>query len=513
MTAGTLPAGRSRARAATETALLAIGLGVLADILFRDAALGLNAPLWIGGLVAAVLLTGRHREAPPSRAEAACLLISFAAASALAWRASPALQALLFLASGGFLVLGAAVRSGVDWRRAGVAVSLGAVVATTIAIASGLHRVQAGLELRNSALRRSKEGAGTAIRTIVIGTPILLVFALLFASADAVFEERLRWLARFDLSPIASHLLWFAAGAWFGGGVVWATFDAGRLAVPAPRLPEERRLRAAEVSVILGSLAALFGAFVAIQVRYLFGGDNLVRETVGLTYAEYAHRGFFELVAAATLLLPLLLVADWARRRGGRTDTAYRLLAAILVALLFVVMLSALQRMSAYERAFGLTEARVYAVAVLLWLALVFGLMLRTLVAARSDWFVAGSVASAVAILAVLTVVSPDALIARRNIERASVAHPLDVYHAANLSPDAAPTLVRKLGRMSPEDACVVAGTLLDRWGHGSGDDLRSWNWGRAAAARTVGEHADALEEACGARRSRAPHYPDELPR
>ena len=37
------------------------------------------------------------------------------------------------------------------------------------------------------------------------------------------------------------------------------------------------------------------------------------------TYAEYARRGFFELVAVAALVLPLLLCAHWLVRRTVAT--------------------------------------------------------------------------------------------------------------------------------------------------------------------------------------------------
>ena len=55
----------------------------------------------------------------------------------------------------------------------------------------------------------------------------------------------------------------------------------------------------------------LFLAFVLVQFRYLFGGAELVRGLTGMSYADYARRGFFELVAVAALSLPLLLLADW----------------------------------------------------------------------------------------------------------------------------------------------------------------------------------------------------------
>ena len=51
-----------------------------------------------------------------------------------------------------------------------------------------------------------------------------------------------------------------------------------------------------------------------VQFRYLFGGAALVQVSETLTYAEYARRGFFELVAVAALLLPIMLLLDWVAR-------------------------------------------------------------------------------------------------------------------------------------------------------------------------------------------------------
>ncbi len=58
----------------------------------------------------------------------------------------------------------------------------------------------------------------------------------------------------------------------------------------------------------------LFLAFVLVQLRFLFGGSGLEEQRVGLTYAEYARHGFFELVVVAVLVLPLILGADVAAK-------------------------------------------------------------------------------------------------------------------------------------------------------------------------------------------------------
>src|SRR5207249_11136508 len=94
---------------------------------------------------------------------------------------------------------------------------------------------------------------------------------------------------------------------------------AGALSSPAGAQPASRfALGAVEVGVVLGLLDALFLGFVCVQVRYLFGGAAWVTATGGLTYAEYARRGFFELSWATALALPLLLTLHWLLRADDR---------------------------------------------------------------------------------------------------------------------------------------------------------------------------------------------------
>src|SRR5439155_810596 len=102
-------------------------------------------------------------------------------------------------------------------------------------------------------------------------------------------------------------------------------------------------------SVVVAALSASFGVWPlmarVIQLRYFFDGAELVQSATDLTYAEYARRGFFELVAASGLVLPFLLGADWLLRDASREhQRTLRQLSGLLLALLGVVMASALQR-------------------------------------------------------------------------------------------------------------------------------------------------------------------------
>jgi hypothetical protein len=206
-----------------------------------------------------------------------------------------------------------------------------------------------------------------------------------------------------------------------------------------------RDLLPLKLGIVLGMLNALFLAFVLVQFRYLFGGAPVIEASPDLTYAQYARRGFFELVAVAALVLPLLLTADWLLRASPGQRRAFRLLEATLILLLFVVMASAVQRMRLYTEEFGLTELRIYTTTFMGWLAIVFVWFLATVLRGRRERFTFGALVAAFAALAILNVANPDALIVRTNMQRAAAGLRFDAHYLRQLSADGIPTLVELL--------------------------------------------------------------------
>jgi hypothetical protein len=195
-------------------------------------------------------------------------------------------------------------------------------------------------------------------------------------------------------------------------------------------------------------------------------------------------------------LLPVLLALDWALARRRTTHIAFRALAAVLLALLAVVMLSAFERMHVYQDAYGLTELRVYVTAFLVWLGVVFVWFAASVLAGRRDRFLAVTIITAVVALVVLNVLSPDTMIARTNTARAAEGKEFDAEHAAMLGPDAVPELIDSLDRLSNADACTIAGALLERW-RDEDLDLRGWNYARTEAIEAVEKNEARLEAAC----------------
>jgi hypothetical protein len=329
----------------------------------------------------------------------------------------------------------------------------------------------------------------------VLAFPLLVVFGGLFSSADAVFHDVVADLFAINFGSILGHI------ALFG---IFTALSAGYLrgallrAAPSRWLTDDSRLSLGliPVATALGLVNFLFLIFVVIQLRYLFGGAELIASATGLTYAEYARRGFFELVMVSGLVLPLLGGADWLVRSESREhQRTFRQLAIVLLLLLAVVMASALVRMRLYVTAFGLSEDRLYATAFMLYLASVFGWFAWTTLRGQRRRFAFGALVQGFATLGVLHLVNPDALIVRTNLARPGSEHRFDGWYAASLSADAVPLLLASLPRLDGPAQCGVASGLRRQRDRLERDDWRSWNFARARARRLLREQEARVRE------------------
>ena len=191
-------------------------------------------------------------------------------------------------------------------------------------------------------------------------------------------------------------------------------------------------------------------------------------------------------MVVAALVLPLLIAsASLVRRESTREWTVFRALALAMIALVAVMIVSALQRLTLYVRVFGLTEDRVYATAIVVWLAIIFVLLIATVLRRRDAGFALAALVSGWVVLAALDAVNPQALIVSVNADRAADGAAFDWAYVEQLDADATPALVRAMDRLDAPSRCAVATTLAafarDRV-NGLPEDWRSWNASRVRA-------------------------------
>ena len=328
------------------------------------------------------------------------------------------------------------------------------------------------------AVRRG--GSWTALRAVLLTAPLVVVFALLLSRADPVFASVFQLQLNAEL--IFEHLFVIGAFAWWSAGWIrGALLGVSR----RPALPDKMpiRLGLAEITTSLGAVIALFTIFVALQLRWLFGGAEIVLATTGLTVAEYARRGFFELVAVAALVLPLILVTR-SVIEDANVVRRHRQLSLVLIVLLAPIIASALLRMQLYVSYFGLTTDRLYATALMAWLGIVFVALARTVLRGWSRPFAAMTVFSGFVTLLTLNVINPDQLVARVNLGRSSDAQAVDYAYLAQLHGDAVPTVVKALTTAAPSlESCKAAEHLRERW---SSVRPAAWNLGALSGRQAV---------------------------
>jgi hypothetical protein len=486
---------------ATAVPLVAAGLmlGATGDVLMHasDGPVGISVPLWIAAVAAAVLVLHRRAGLALDRERVAWLAAGVLFAAGFAWRDAERLQVL---AMGCTLVTFAlaAHRPVADWvRRAGVARYAGALACG--ALHAGTAAILALVDVRQSTPRVETRAArwrsvAAVARGLAIAAPLVAVFGALFMSADAVFKQLVQNGVRLDYERVVTHSVVFAILTWVSTGYMrgFLTGTAPASGTSAPRSEALMRpsLGITEVATAIAAIDLLFLAFVLVQFRYLFGADAVVLITPDLTYADYARRGFFELVSATALVVPILLAADWLLdSRTPRGALVFRVLAGLQIALVMVIAASALQRLRLYHASYGLTESRFYAMALLIWIGAMLLWLAATVLRNRRESFAFGALASGLAMIAVLFVVNPDALIARANVARMAWADPrvrFDVAYATSLSADAVPVLIDALPALPSDVQCPLARHMLRNWSPDRYRSMSGWNWAARRARNAV---------------------------
>lgn len=469
------PLGLGVNRPADARVLVAAGVAAaLADLAVRSGVAGVAGTLLVIAVVAGLLASGRV-----AGLEAACVVgAALPFGLFLSLRTSPWLLPLDIVAIAGLLLLGSSLAGG------GRLFDLAVPDLAARAIHAGAHGLAAPAFLAGPMSRRRPvailAGAGIAL-------PLLVVLGLLLASADAVFAGFFTWWG--SPETVITHAVLLGAGAWGTAGLL--RLSSADPAPPAPHLPY--RLGHVEATVVVGSLVALFTAFAVAQVIAVAGGARHVLETAGLTYAEYARQGFFQLLAVAAITLVALVglraVTDLSNPGHRRRFTV---LGEVAIALTVVILAVALRRLGLYTDAYGLTMLRLFALVCTVWIATVLvlaGLALGGVGADRA-WFAGAALVTGLALLVGLNALNPEAIVARHNVERAARQLPVDPVYLAELSDDAVPALVEALPRLKKPERTAVLEAVC------AGDD---WPYDGWAAANTSRRRAtDARQRVCG---------------
>lgn len=382
-------------------ATLAVALVAAADVLLFERRPGLGLGLFALACVAALPMARSSRAARPALGIAAVL------AAVQVERPTP-VGALLFILALAVAALAPRAAAGDDaWRWAQRLVMAG--LKGLVGPALDLKRI-----LKVRARSRPLKVTGLLLSAMM---PVWggAIFLWLFASANPLISEGLATLALPE--PDVGRVVFWV----FVALPVWALLRPRGLrrtrAVPGMAgdldLPG---VTTASITVSLVVFNALFGLQNVLDVAFLWSGAALPE---GVSFADYAHRGAYALIATA-LLAGLFVVAFL--RPGSRTaeSALVRILVTVWVAQNLFLVASTILRTLDYIDAYALTRMRI---AALLWMGLVaLGLALicwRLLARKSSGWLLNANVLAAGVVLLGCSVVDLGAVAAAWNVRHA----------------------------------------------------------------------------------------------
>ncbi|UGT56265.1 DUF4153 domain-containing protein [Nocardia asteroides] len=326
-----------------------------------------------------------------------------------------------------------------------------------------------------SGMREARPKGASSMRrygvSVAATAALLVVFVPLLGGADATFADLLSSLVPAVDGASAWH--WILLFGVVGIGALAALYLlAGPPAAAQEGSRPARQWSRSEWVLPVSALTVLFGVFVGAQFVALFGGDDYVQRTAGLTYAEYARSGFWQLSAVSILTLAVILaVLHWSAQDSAADRRWLRVLLTAVSVLSLVIVGSALARMWTYQQAYGFTVLRVLVGVCELWVGLVYLLVLVAVALLRWTWVSRAAVGTALGTLIALAVLNPEHLVAERNIDRWEQGKRLDTGYLSTLSPDVLPALTRLPDplRTQIEDP-ILADLDEDSW----------WSWNRS---------------------------------
>ena len=281
---------------------------------------------------------------------------------------------------------------------------------------------------------------------LIISAPLLVVVIALLAEADTVFQTLianiLEPLETVTSIPFTQHVTVVGIITILLFGYLAVVLRVKVEGASAPAGKDAKGWDVIVVATVLAMVNAVYILFCLIQFAYLFGGEENIRSVPDYTYAEYARRGFFELIVITVINLTILLIGLRFTRTEERWDRLVLTLRCLLVLCTVIILYSAHLRLKLYEEAYGYTYARIFAHTVIAFLLILFMLTFYKLWRTELPLVKAFAIAALLAYIT-LNYINVDTIVARKNIDRYIHTGKVDLEYLQELSYDAIPELIR----------------------------------------------------------------------
>ncbi len=204
-------------------------------------------------------------------------------------------------------------------------------------------------------MKRTKLFRNDKTRNILVGVlislPILWILIALLSQADMIFGDMTKKFTDHIFSADIIEVLILALFGFFSCYCILCG-----AAAQVGREDKLRRKGASSIAVtVILLITLLYVIFCGLQIMYLFS-NGLFSLPEGYTFAEYARRGFFELLAVAVINVTLMLIAT----TYFEESTLLRRLLTLMTICTYIMIGSAGYRMLLYIGAYHLTFLRMF---------------------------------------------------------------------------------------------------------------------------------------------------------
>ena len=327
--------------------------------------------------------------------------------------------------------------------------------------------------------------AGKILLGLLLAIPVLLVAGAILTAADPVFARMFQkfsdWMKDLLSKDLPAQLLVSLLMLPFAFSFLYSGRSRRHvLSAKADDLvPAVHGLKIDKTVLItfLSAVNLLYLAFAYVQLAYLTGAFSAALPE-GMTYAEYARSGFFELLGISVLNLALSVLAVKATDRHGLAGTLIRIESLLLVIGSLVQWGSAIFRMKMYVDQYGLSQLRFFSTAFMCLILVLFAFVVVKEFRPAFPLFKAFAIA-AVVVLLLVNHVDSDAVITRNNISHYHKSgQQIDVDYLQTLSSSAVPGLLELVDNEDKYVSYHAANYLVNRYSDlTSGDEFNSWQW------------------------------------
>ncbi|MGD7043851.1 DUF4153 domain-containing protein [Jeotgalibacillus proteolyticus] len=283
---------------------------------------------------------------------------------------------------------------------------------------------------------------------LLLSMPLLFIVIALLMSSDLYFTTIMTqiptWFTLISANTVQDILIVLLFGCLFYGFFQAAFVYTETSTSDNPGLIKGFDQIVVMTLLILLNLVYLF--YLVIQFAYFFNGDL----AEGFTYAEYARRGFFELVTVTMINLTLtVLILHFVKQDHTFYKKSIQILLSFLLGSSLLILISAFMRLHLYEQAYGFTFTRilVHAFIIFLFVIIIYTMMKVWLQRLSLIHFY---ILSALIFYCTINIINIDGIVVDRNLERYTLTGKIDLNYLNQMSDTGKLGLI-KLYQINPD--------------------------------------------------------------